>query len=68
MSTAEIVARSSQVAAMERDMADARRTLTLAEVDLIFAARGYAERMAEAKRRFKAAAEILNKWSQEEEK
>lgn len=64
MSTAEIVARSSQVAAMERDMADARRTLTLAEVDLIFAARGDAERMAEAKRRFRAAAEILNKWSQ----
>ena len=44
-------------------MADVRRTLTLAEVDLIFAARGDAERMAEAKRRFKAAAEILNKWS-----
>ena len=64
MSTAEIVARCQQVAAMERDMADARRTLTLAEVDLIFAARGDAERMAEAKRRFKAAAEILNKWSQ----
>ena len=63
MSTAEIIARSSQVAAMERDMADARRILTLAEVDLIFAARGDAERMAEAKRRFKAAAEILNKWS-----
>ena len=68
MSTAEIVARSGQIAAMERDMADARRTLTLAEVDLIFAARGDAERMAEAKRRFRAAAEILNKWSQEEEK
>ena len=64
MSTAEIIARSSQVAAMEHDMADVRRTLTLAEVDLIFAARGDAERMAEAKRRFKAAAEILNKWSQ----
>ena len=63
MSTAEIVARSGQIAAMERDMADARRILTLAEVDLIFAARGDAERMAEAKRRFKAAAEILNKWS-----
>ena len=63
MSTAEIIARSSQVDAMERDMADARRTLTLAEVDLIFAARGDAERMAEAKRRFMAAAEILNKWS-----
>ena len=63
MSTAEIVARSGQIAAMERDMADARRTLTLAEVDLIFAARGDAERMDEAKRRFKAAAEILNKWS-----
>ena len=64
MSTAEIVARCQQVATMERDMADARRTLTLAEVDLIFAARGDAERMAEAKRRFRAAAEILNKWSQ----
>ena len=64
MSTAEIVSRSGQIAAMERDMADVSRTLTLAEVDLIFAARGDAERMAEAKRRFKAAAEILNKWSQ----
>ena len=63
MSTAEIVSRSGQIAAMERDMADIRRTLTLAKVDL-FAARGDAERMAEAKRRFKAAAEILNKWSQ----
>ena len=68
MSTAEIIARSSQVAAMERDMADARRTLTLAEVDLFFAVRGDAWRMAEAKARLKAAAEILNKWSQEEEK
>lgn len=64
MSTAEVIACAIQVAAMERDMADARRTLTLAEVDLIFAARGNAERLAEAKRRFKAAAEILNKWSQ----
>ena len=64
MSTAEIVARSSQVAAMERDIADARRALTLAEVDLLFAAHGDNLRLAEAKRRFKAAAEILNKWSQ----
>ena len=64
MSTAEIVSRSGQIAAMERDMADVRRTPTLAEVDLIFAARVDSERMAEAKRRFKAAAEILNKWSQ----
>lgn len=64
MRTAEIVARCQQVTAMERDMADARRTLTLAEVDLIFAAHGDAERMDEAKRRFRAAAEILNKWSQ----
>ena len=47
-------------------MADARRILTLAEVDLIFAARGDAERMAEAKRRFMAAAEILNKWSSQQ--
>ena len=65
MSTADIVARSSQVAAMERDMADARRALTLAEVDLLFAAHGDAGRMEEAKRRFKAAAEILNKWGQQ---
>ena len=63
MSTAEIIARSSQVAAMERDIADARRALTLAEVDLLFAAHGEAGRMDEAKRRFRAAAEILNKWS-----
>ena len=64
MTTAELVANCQQVTAMERDMADVRRTLTLAEVDLIFAARGDAERIAEAKRRFRAAAEILNKWSQ----
>ena len=64
MTAAEIAARCQQATTMERDMADVRRTLTLAEVDLIFAARGDAERMAEAKRRFKAAAEILNKWSQ----
>ena len=63
MTTAELVASCQQVTAMERDMADARRVITLAEVDLIFAARGDAERMAEAKARFKAAAEILNKWS-----
>lgn len=59
-----ILERAREVAQMERDMADACRTLTLAEMDLIFAARGDAERMDEAKRRFKAAAEILNKWSQ----
>ena len=64
MSTAEIVARCQQVTTMERDMADARRILTLAEVDLIFAVRGFPERMEEAKARLKAAAEILNKWSQ----
>ena len=64
MSTAEIVSRSGQIAAMERDMADARRILTLAEVDLIFAVRGFPERTEEAKARLKEAAEILNKWSQ----
>lgn len=68
MSTVEIVARADEVAAMDQAMANARRVITLAEVDLIFAARGDAERLAEAKRRFRAAAEILNKWSQEEEK
>lgn len=62
-----ILERAREVAQMERDMADARR-VNLAEVDLIFAARGDAERLTEAKARFKAAAEILNKWSQEEEK
>ena len=64
MSPAAIASRAEEVARMERAIDEARRTLTLAEVDLIFAARGDAERMAEAKRRFKAAAEILNKWSQ----
>ena len=64
MSTAEIAARCQQVAAIERDLEETRRTLTLAEVDLFFAVRGFPERMAEAKRRFRAAAEILNKWSQ----
>lgn len=63
-----ILERAREVAQMERDMADARRVITLAEVDLIFAARGDAERLTEAKAHFKAAAEILNKWSQEEEK
>lgn len=64
MSTADIVARSGQIAAMERDMTDARREISMAEADLIFAAHGDNLRLAEAKRRFKAAAEILNKWSQ----
>lgn len=59
-----ILERARDVALMERALADARRVLTLAEIDLIFAAHGDAERMDEAKRRFKAAAEILNKWSQ----
>ena len=64
MSTAEIAARCQQVAAIERDLEETRRTLTLAEVDLFFAVRGDAWRMDEAKARLKAAAEILNKWSQ----
>lgn len=51
---------------MERAIDEARRALTLAEIDLIFAARGDAERLTEAKARFKAAAEILNKWSNEQ--
>jgi len=63
MNTAELVANCQQVTAMERDMADARRVITLAEVDLIFAARGDAERMKAARTQLKAAAEILNKWS-----
>ena len=60
----EILERARDVALMERAIADARRTLTLAEVDLFFAVRGDAWRMDEAKARLKAAAEILNKWSQ----
>ena len=64
MSTAEIAARCQQVAAIERDIEETRRTLTLAEVDLFFAVRGFPERTEEAKARLKAAAEILNKWSQ----
>ena len=46
MSTVEIVAREDEVAAMDQAMANARRVITLAEVDLIFAARGDAERLA----------------------
>lgn len=61
-----ILERARDVALMERALADARRVLTMAEVDLIFAARGDAERLTEAKARFKAAAEILNKWSNEQ--
>ena len=38
MTSTEVIANCQQVTTMERDMADARRTLTLAEVDLIFAA------------------------------
>ena len=63
MNTAELVANCQHVAAIERDIGEIRRTLTLAEVDLFFAVRGDAWRMDEAKARFKAAAEILNKWS-----
>ena len=63
MNTAELVANCQHVAAIERDIEETRRTLTLAEVDLFFAVRGDAWRMDEAKARLKAAAEILNKWS-----
>ncbi len=66
MNTAELVANCQHVAAIERDIEDIRRTLTLAEVDLFFAIRGDAWRMDEAKARLKAAAEILNKWSNEQ--
>ena len=64
MNTAELVANCQQVAAIERDIEETRRTLTLAEVDLFFAVRGFPERTEEAKARLKAAAEILNRWSQ----
>ena len=63
MNTAKLVANCQHVAAIERDIEETRRTLTLAEVDLFFAVRGDAWRMDEAKARLKAAAEILNKWS-----
>ena len=53
MNTAELVANCQQVAAIERDIGEIRRTLTLAEVDLFFAVRGDAWRMDEAKARLK---------------
>ena len=55
-----ILERAREVAQMERALADARRALTLAEVDLIFAARGDQQRMEAANSRFAEAAEILN--------
>lgn len=65
MTTAEIIANCQRITAMERDMADARRAITLAEVDLIFAAKGDLVRMNDAQLRFGQTAQILNKWSQQ---
>lgn len=55
-----ILERARDVARMERALSDARRVLTLAEIDLIFAARGDQQRMDAANSRFAEAAEILN--------
>ena len=62
MTTAEIVKRSLDVAEMMKAIDSARREITLAEVDLIFAAHGCQDRMQNAKRRFGLAAEVLNTW------
>ena len=64
MSPAAIASRAEEVARMERAIDEARRALTLAEIDLLFGIRGDGDRIETAKRRFRAAAEILNKWSQ----
>ena len=55
-----VLERARDVAQMERALADARRALTLAEVDLIFAAHGDKDRFQAANSRFAEAAEILN--------
>lgn len=56
----ETLERARDVALMERALADARRALTLAEIDLIFAAHGEQQRMDAAKAKFAEVAEILN--------
>ena len=55
----EILERARDVALMERALGDARRTLTLAEIDLIYAAHGDKQRMESAQEKFRRAAEIL---------
>ena len=57
----EVITRSKEIAALERDLAAARRALTMAEVDLVFAASGATERIDGAKARFLKAAEILER-------
>jgi len=49
---------------MENAMEDARRTLTLAEVDLAFARLGHTESIDGAKIKMREAAKILNERSE----
>lgn len=60
MSPAAIASRAEEVARMERAIDEARRALTLAEIDLLFGIRGDGDRIETAKRRFCEVAEILN--------
>lgn len=57
----ETITRENEVAAIERDIADARRAITMAEVDLIFAAQGNQEHMNSARQRLCSAAQILTR-------
>ena len=64
MNNKEISERLRKIEWMENAMEDARRTLTLAEVDLAFARLGHTESIDGAKIKMGKAAKILNERSE----
>ena len=64
MNNEETLERFRRIERMENAIVDARRTLTLAEVDLAFARCGHTERIDGAKIKMGKAAKILNERSE----
>ena len=64
MNNEETLERFRRIEGMEDAIVDARRTLTLAEVDLAFARCGHTERIDGAKIKMGKAAKILNERSE----
>ena len=64
MNNEETLERFRRIEGMEDAIVDARRTLTLAEVDLAFARLGHTERIDGAKIKMGKAAKTLNERSE----
>lgn len=64
MNNEETLERFRRIERMENAIVDARRTLTLAEVDLAFARLGHTESIDGAKIKMREAAKILNERSE----